>query len=155
MKKNGSIETRLQTSQFTSISVASPKEIDAFKSVTVEDISVDGMLIGFSNISCYFSCARHWKKLDEDQMCPVCENQPQDTKFDFKAELLLEVEGESDNIKTYLIFKRAANMITVETTEEEIENKLAEYEGKKCKVEHDQQEDEDKSVIVKRLITYV
>ena len=83
-----------------------------------------------------------------------CENQPQVTKFDFKTELLLEMDGDSKEISTYLIFKRATNIIADQSTEEEIENKLAEYEGKRCTVEHDQTDAEDTSVIVKRFTTY-
>ena len=56
-----------------------------------------------------------------------------------------------EEIKTFLIFKRAAIMITIEETEDEIEKKLAEYCGRQCTVEYDDTEEDDKLIILKRL----
>ena len=153
LKKEGEYIARLQTTKFSILSEASPKTKLAFKNVKLADNSVSGIILGFTNISCYFSCAKHWNKIDEDEMCPVCGGKPQETKFDFKAEVLVENEEEKDNVKAFLLFKRAAAMVTTESNEDEVEATLAKYEGKKCTVEHDDTDEDDKIVIAKRLVT--
>ena len=155
LKKEGEYETRLQTSKFTTLSKATKKDNDAFKNVKLADHSVDGTILGFTNLSCYFSCSKHWTKLDDDEMCQVCGGKPEESKFDFKAELLIENNETEDNVQNFLMFKRAAVMITTESDEESVENTLAEYEGRKCTVEHNTSDGKDALVIVKRLITYM
>ena len=154
LKKDGEFQPRLATTKFSLLSEALPKKIKAFANVKFADNSLDGTIIGFSNINCYESCAKHWNKLDDDAMCPVCTSKPEDTKFDFKAELLVQIPGNDEEIKTFLIFKRAATMITNENTEDDVETKLAECSGQGCTVEYDNSEDDDKLVIIKRFVTY-
>ena len=136
MKKDGKLETRLQTSKYSVITEA-PKIITSmFKNVSIADQSVDGTIIGFTNICCYYSCSKHWNKIDENGICLPCGKIAEESKFDFKAELLLETDADTEEIKNYLIFKRVATMITTESNEEAVENKLIEYEGSRCTVEH-------------------
>ena len=154
LKKDGEFQPRLATTKFSILSEALPKEIKAFENVKFADNSLDGTIIGFSNIICYESCSKHWNKLDEDAMCPVCTSKPEEANFDFKAELLVQSPGDEEEIKTFLLFKKHATMITKENTEDEVETKLAEFSGQRCTVEYDNPEDDDKLVILKRFVTY-
>ena len=153
LKKEGEYQPRLSTTKFTMISDAQPREIKEFEKIKIAHNSIDGIILGFSNITCYYSCTKHWNKIDKDDMCPVCSSKPEESKLDFKAELLVQSKENEEEIKTFLIFKRAATMVTTQETEEDVDNRLAEYSGQHCTVEYDNS-DEDKLVIVKRLITY-
>ena len=155
LKKEGEYFPRLSTTRFTLISNAPQKEKAAFENIKIADNSLDGTIIGFSEISCYYSCTKHWNKIDDDGACPVCTSKPDESKFDFKAKLLVASADNEEEIKTFLIFKRAATMITTEETEDDIENKLAEYCGRQCTVEYDDTEEDDKLVILKRLIVSI
>ena len=154
LKKNGQYEPRLQTTRATKLTEASPKERDAFKSTSIADNSVEGTILGFCNINCYSSCTAHWNKIDNEGICPVCNEEPRQALFDFNAELILQIGDDEDQIKTFLIFRRAASMITTESTEDAIEEKLAEYSGVKCRVDFDDENDPEKRVILKRLVTF-
>ena len=105
-----------------------------------------------SQTFCYFSCTEHWKKVNEDNFCQACGGVALKTKFDFKVELLIECSNKEKDVKTFLMFKRTAKMITSEENEESVETKLAEYQGQKCSVEHDDASDSDTIVIVKNLV---
>ena len=153
LKKEGEFHTRLSTTKFTSISKALPMDETAFEKIRIADNSLDAIIIGFTDISCYFSCTKHWNKIDDEGECPVCIGKPDEIQFDFKAKLLVECNEDGDEIKTFLIFKRAALMITTEETEELVDTRLAEYCGSQCTVEYDDSDDEP--VILKRLVTFL
>ena len=101
LKKDGIFETRLQTTKFSKFHEASLKEKEAFKNIPIADHSVNGTIIGFTSISCYKSCTKHWNKLDDDEMCAVCAVKPEESQFDFRAELLFEGDQTKDEIQTY------------------------------------------------------
>jgi hypothetical protein len=88
-------------------------------------------------------------------MCQACGGIALNTKFDFKAELLVECSDNTDDVKTFMMFKRAAKMITTEENEETVASKLAEYVGQQCIVEHDATGEDDQIVILKNLVTYM
>ena len=155
IQKDGKYETRLQTTKFTTFHEATTKEKSSFKHVKVADNSLEGMILGFTNILCYYSCTKHWNKVNEDNMCQACGGIALNTQFDFKAELLVEGSDNKDDVKTFMMFKRAAKMITTEENEETVASKLAEYVGQQCIVEHDATGEDDHIVILKNLVTYM
>ena len=152
IKKEGKLVIRLQTTK-NSVITKAPKSIETvFKQVTIADQSVEGIIIGFTNISCYYSCSKHWNTIDEQGVCYPCGQKPDEANFDFKVELLLQPEENKEEIKNYLVFKRVATMITIEDEEEAVENKLLEYEGKRCTIEHDDADNDERPVIAKRML---
>ena len=151
IKKEGNFNTRLQTTKYSTVTEATQNQNSDFQNISIADNSLNGTITAFTNISCYYSCPLHWKKVDDDGDCSLCEKQSKDRKFDFKLELHMESDNTEDDIKTFLIFKRAISIITFENDEDAIETKLAEYEGQKCTVEYDEANDEEKLVIAKRL----
>ena len=153
LKKDGQFQTRLSTTKFTSISKALQRDKLEFDNIGIADNSLDAIILGFSDINCYFSCAKHWNKIDDEGDCPVCNGKPEKIQFDFKAKLLVECNEDKEEIRPFLMFKRAATMITNEETEELVENKLAEYCGSQCTVEYDDSDEE--LVILKRLVTFM
>ena len=155
IKKNEKYETRLQTTKHTIIHGATENDKSSFKSVNVADESVDGTILGFTNLLCYYSCAQHWNKVNDDKVCQVCGGVASETKFDFKIDMLIECNNEEQDVKTFMMFKRTAKMITSEETEEAVESKLEEFEGRKCTVEHNDPGDSDQTVIIKNLIIHV
>ena len=110
---------------------------------------MNAIILGFSDISCYNSCAKHWNKIDEEGVCPVCKAKPKEVNFDFKGKLLVTTSEDDEDIKTFLFFKRVVPIIITEGTEDDVENKLAEYAGKNCIIEYDNSE--EAIVIIRRL----
>ena len=152
LKKDGQYESRLSTTKFTGISLAPAKETKLFENMKISDNSMDGTILGFSELNCYYSCSIHWNKIDDTGACPACNDKPPESKFDFKAKLLVACPDNEEEIKTFLMFKRAAKMITTEETEEDVENKLAEYSGGQCTIEYDNSDEE--LVILRRLVIH-
>ena len=63
-------------------------------------------------------------------------------------------ENETEDIKSFLIFKRQLKMIVPINNEEDPESltkKLEKLEGKMCTLEFDEPEEENRSIIPKRL----
>ena len=150
IKKDGEYQPRLSTTKFSAFSEPDQNEKIAFEKIQIADHSLNGTILGFTNINVYYSCQKHWNKIDDEGLCPACNESPTETNFDFKAELILQIGDEDDEMKSFLLFKRTAKMIKDESTEDDIENKLAEFAGCRCKVEYDEPDDEEKLVIIKR-----
>ena len=93
---------RLSTTRFTLISNAPQKEQAAFENIQIADNLLDGTIIGFSEISCYYSCTKHWNKIDDDGAYPVCTSKPDESKFDFKAKLIVASEIMKKKSKHFL-----------------------------------------------------
>ena len=154
IKKNDNYETRLQTTKFTMFLQSTPRDTSSFKNVKVADNCQDGIILGFTNILCYESCAEHWNKVNEEKMCQACGGIALKTQFDFKVEILVESNTTDEDVTTFMAFKRVVKMITKEETEEAVETKLAEYEGRKCTVEYNATGEDDTIVIIKSLVIH-
>ena len=150
IKKDGETQTRLLTTKFTSISEASQKEQALFENVKFAENQLIGIIIGHSEINCYKSCDKHWKKLDEEEMCPKCERIPEKMKVDFNADLYVQ-DSTTEDIKSFLIFKRQMKMITSADGEAEIIAKMDEMEGKECKIDYDDPTNDNDQIIPKKV----
>ena len=145
---------RLMTTRFTKIT-RTDNDPD-FENARLCDNMINGTILGFNEINIYKSCEQHWNKLDGDQECPICEKAPVKSKYDFNTDLYIQNQDTND-IQSFLIFRRqAAQLITLaENDEDESEDsiglKLNELEGKSCIVEFDDQSDDNKPIIPKRI----
>ena len=152
IKKNENYETRLNATKFSMFIQASSTDKTAFEHVKMADNSLDGILLGFTNIMCYKSCKEHWNKVNEENFCQACGGIAQNTQSDFKVEILLECQTEPEEVKTFMAFKKVMKMITTEECEDTVESKLAEYEGRQCTVEYDTTGDGSQIEILKKII---
>ena len=149
LKKDGEYQARLSSTKFSLFSEPSGEEAASFKNIQIADNHINATILGFSDISCYNSCAKHWNKIDDEGDCPVCKAKPKEVNFDFKGKLLVTSSEDDEEIKTFLFFKRVVPLIITEGTEEDVETKLAEYAGHKCIIEYDNSE--EAIVIIRRL----
>ena len=152
-RKEDSVELRLVTSKFTKIVEANENDALQFANLSIGNSQIDGTIIGFSDINHYKSCVDHWKKLDDDDYCPLCKGPSPNIKDDFHTDLYIQ-DSNSDDLKSFLIFRRTMKrMIADEDDEDTIESKLNNLEGSGCKVDYDEDENglENASIIPKRL----
>ena len=145
IKKNDENEVRLLTTKFTKMSEASEEDQLNFENVKFAEKIIQGIIIGLSDINSY----QHWNKLDEDDICPKCGGRAPKVKTDFNTDLYIQ-DSVSDEIHSFLIFKRQVKTIISEEDHEAIINKFAELEGKECIVEFDEPTEEE-PIIPKRL----
>ena len=153
IRKDETTETRLMTTKFTKISQANEEDRANFENVKIAENLIKGTILGYGEINNYKSCEKHWTKLDENDECRKCEGSPQKVKFDFNTDLYIQ-DAETDDIKSFLIFKRQATMINLEddqNSQESVAMKMDELEGKECIVEFDEPADEEHPIIPKRM----
>ena len=152
-RKEDSVELRLVTSKFTKIVEANENDALQFANLSIGNSQIDGTIIGFSDINHYKSCVEHWKKLDDDDYCPLCKGPSPNVKENFHTDLYVQ-DPKSDNLKPFLVFRCIMKrMIDNENDQQTIQNKLSNLEGSGCKVDYDKEEDgeESASIIPKRL----
>ena len=150
IRKDNETQMRLFTTKFTKISEASTQDKENFENIKLAENEIRGTILGFSDINTYASCERHWNKLDEDSLCPKCQGPPSKVKIDFNTDIYIQ-DTESEDIKSFLIFKRQVLNLNMENDPELIKSKLGELEGATCTVEYDESEYEDQAIIPKRL----
>ena len=153
IRKNETTETRLMTTKFTKISQTNEDNKADFENVKLAENLIKGTILGYSEINSYKSCEKHWNKLDENDECLKCEGSAPKVKFDFNTDLYIQ-DAETDDIKSFLIFKRQATMIILEEDQdnhESIAMKMDELEGKECIVEFDEPANEEHPIVPKRL----
>ena len=126
LTKDGNMEMRLHTTNYTLIDEGSSDDVELFKTVRNGDATVEGKLIGYGDIVYYSSCQIHLTKLDASDYCKKCETSiPSAEKVnDFRTEIYIEVKSEEDDadVKDILIFKRAFQFSDSKNIEENIEN---------------------------------
>ena len=153
IRKDDKPEMRLATSKLTKILDGREGDKLKFDSLSLGDSQIDGTIIGFSDVNFYQSCETHWKKLDDENFCPVCNGTAKNINKDFHTELNIQ-DSKSEDMKSFLFFKRILKRtIGNEDDEETIQKKLVNLEGLSCKIDFDKPEDddEDTSIIPKRL----
>ena len=151
IRKDGKHEMRLATTKFTTISEAIEDNKLQFGNISLGESQMEGKILGFSEINIYNSCDKHWSKLDDEDICPKCEGPAMKIKVDFHTELYIQ-DSTSDEMKSFLIFKRQIIKMINETDEKDlIEKRLADLEGLDCTIEYDEPENEETSIIPKRL----
>ena len=153
IKKDEETKTRLFTTKFTKIMEASPNEKILFENVNIAKNQLHGIILGHSEVNCYKSCEKHWNKLDKEEICPKCEGIPKKIRIDFNTDLYIQ-DSSTEDIKSFLIFKRQMKMITFEDSEDEIKVKMEEIEGKKCTIDFDGPTNEDEKIIPKRVTVH-
>ena len=111
-----------------------------------------GNILGFCEITSYISCQKHWNKLDKDNVCPKCEGIAQNIKLDFHTEMYVQ-DSNSDNIKTFLLFKRQIEKIADKNDTGILKKELDELEGKECIVKFNSTEEEKQIIPVRVKLT--
>ena len=150
IRKDNEEQMRLMTTKFTKIIEASDGDQLNFDNVKFSEHQIHGIILGFGDINSYNSCEKHWNKLDEEKICPKCEGLPPKIKIDFNTDLYVQ-DTNSEEIKSFLIFKRQVSSINMDDEHEMIETKMNQLEGTNCSVEFDEPEREDQPIIPKRL----
>ena len=121
IRKNDENEVRLLTTKFTKMSEASEEDQMNFENVKLAEKTIQGIIIGLSDINSYKSCEKHWNKLDEDDICPKFGGRAPKVKTDFNTDLYIQ-DSVSDEIHSFLIFKRQVKTIISEDNHEALLN---------------------------------
>lgn len=150
VNKNEETKMRLHTTGFTKIEDGSLEDTMNFKQIGNGELSCTGEMIGYGDLSIYQSCKIHYKKLDESQNCPKCEDQVQEEGIieDCRTELYIETktnkeEDEDTDVKEIITFKRVLNL----KDGENIEEHLSELTGQKVKIDYNS-DDAKRSIAV-------
>ena len=91
---------RMATTNVTKVHEATPDQIDVFSDVKFADKKIHGVCLMFNDFSYYRSCKKHLTKIDEDGKCLNCGDiKKEDSKLDFRCNLMIEHSKESDDEK--------------------------------------------------------
>ena len=91
---------RIETTNVTKVHEATPDQIDVFSDVKFADKKIHGVCLMFNDFSYYQSCKKHLTKIDEDGKCLNCGDiKKEDSKLDFRCNLMIEHSKESDDEK--------------------------------------------------------
>lgn len=150
IRKENEYQMRILTTKYTKICEATVKDQRQFGNVKLAEHHVNGTIIGVGELNSYKSCEMHWNKLDENSICPKCDGSPPNIKIDFNTDIYIQ-ETKSEDIKSFLIFKRHVGTLTESDDHETIEKNLSKLEGRTCEVQFDDPENEDQQIIPKKL----
>ena len=153
LNKDGKFEKRLVTTKITKITELEESEKTLFENIILGKNQIHGTVIGLSDLNSYRACNKHWNKLSEEDICPRCESKPSEIKVDFHTELYIQ-ESRTDELRSFHVFKRQLKMLIPELNDTDdtlLEEQLQDLEGKECIIDYDDPEDEDASIIPKRL----
>ena len=148
--KDGKFEKRLVTTKLTKIMELDESEKAQFDNISLGTNQMHGTVVGLSELTSYRACDKHWNKLSDEDICPRCEGEPSEIKVDFHTELYIQ-ESNSDEIKSFHVFKRQLKMLIPDLNDSMLEKQLEDLEGHECIIDYDDPEAEDASIVPRRL----